>query len=82
MDMRHLDVPAGTFDGVWCSFSLLQVREEEIGATLSGFKSVLKPGGLFSALQRAGHEPRGSNPSFPACFSERGEEFTKTFNPR
>lgn len=43
MDMRHLEFPAGTFDGVWCCFSLLHFREEEIGAALSGFKSVLKP---------------------------------------
>ena len=49
MDMRHLDFPAATFDGLWSSFSLLHIRASELDKTLSGFKSVLKPGGLFFA---------------------------------
>ena len=49
MDMRHLDFSPATFDGLWCSFSLLHIRASELDKTLSGFKSVLKPGGLFFA---------------------------------
>jgi len=49
MDMRHLEFPDGSFDGLWSSFSLLHIRASEIERTLSGFKSVLRPGGLFFA---------------------------------
>jgi SAM-dependent methyltransferase len=53
MDMRHLMFPEGSFDGVWCSFSLLHIRASEIERTLSGFRSVLRAGGLlFMALHR------------------------------
>ena len=53
MDMRHLEFPEGSFDGLWSSFSLLHIRASEIEDTLSGFKSVLRPGGfLFAALHR------------------------------
>ena len=54
MDMRHLEFPPASFDGLWASFSLLHVRAEEIGRTLSGFKSVLRPGGLFFAALHRG----------------------------
>jgi hypothetical protein len=36
-------------EGKWCSFSLFHIRASELDKTLSGFKSVLKPGGLFFA---------------------------------
>jgi ubiquinone/menaquinone biosynthesis C-methylase UbiE len=54
MDMRHLEFSEESFDGVWSSFSLLHIRASEIGRTLSGFKSVLRPGGLFFAALHRG----------------------------
>jgi SAM-dependent methyltransferase len=54
MDMRHLEFPPSSFDGLWASFSLLHIRAEEIDRTLSGFKTVLRPGGLFFAALHRG----------------------------
>ncbi|MEP6730675.1 MAG: class I SAM-dependent methyltransferase [bacterium] len=54
MDMRTLAFPDGTFDGLWSSFSLLHVRAADMKSTLDGFRSVLRPGGIFfAALHRA-----------------------------
>ncbi len=47
MDMRFLEFPPATFDGLWASFSLLHIRAADVNQTLSGFKQVLRPGGLF-----------------------------------
>ena len=53
MDMRNLDFPGATFDGIWSSFSLLHIRAADVPPTLSGFKSILRTGGLlFVALHR------------------------------
>lgn len=54
MDMRHLEFPEGSFDGLWSSFSLLHVSESEIDTTLSGFRSALKASGLFFAALHRG----------------------------
>jgi ubiquinone/menaquinone biosynthesis C-methylase UbiE len=54
MDMRYLLFPKSSFDGVWSSFSLLHIRASEIENTLSGFKSVLRPEGLFFAALHRG----------------------------
>ena len=56
MDMRHLEFPAGTFRWDVVFLQPAPHSENEIDATLSDFRSVLKPGGLlFSALH---HGPR------------------------
>ena len=53
MDMRYLEFPAASFDGVWSSFSLLHIRARDIEQTLSGFRTVLRPHGLlFAAVHR------------------------------
>jgi ubiquinone/menaquinone biosynthesis C-methylase UbiE len=54
MDMRHLEFSKASFDGLWSSFSLLHVRASDIEKTLSGFKSVLRDGGLFFAALHRG----------------------------
>ena len=54
MDMRYLEFPEASFDGLWSSFSLLHIRASDIEKTLSGFKSVLKDGGLFFAALHRG----------------------------
>ena len=53
MDMRFLEFPAATFDGLWASFSLLHIRAADVDQTLFGFKLVLRPAGLvFTAVHR------------------------------
>jgi ubiquinone/menaquinone biosynthesis C-methylase UbiE len=53
MDMRYLEFPEASFDGLWSSFSLLHIRANDVEKTLSAFKSVLRDGGLlFTALHR------------------------------
>ena len=53
MDMRFLEFPPGSFDGLWASFSLLHIRANEVDQTLAGFKRVLRAGGLlFTAVHR------------------------------
>lgn len=55
MDMRFLDFPAASFDGLWASFSLLHIRASDVTQTLSAFKRVLRPrGSLFTAVHRGG----------------------------
>jgi len=53
MDMRYLEFPHASFDGLWASFSLLHIRASDIEQTLSGFRTVLRPRGLlFAAVHR------------------------------
>jgi ubiquinone/menaquinone biosynthesis C-methylase UbiE len=53
MDMRHLEFPQASFDGLWASFSLLHIRASDIEQTLSGFRRVLRSHGLlFAAVHR------------------------------
>ncbi len=54
MDMRRLGFPEASFDGLWSSFSLLHIRASEIEKTLSGFRFVLRPEGLFFAALHRG----------------------------
>lgn len=54
MDMRSLEFPQASFDGLWASFSLLHIHAGDIEKTLSGFKSVLRQGGLFFAALHRG----------------------------
>lgn len=58
MDMRHIDLPKSAFDGVWASASLLHIPKFEAKATLKGFASILKSGGLLfvSVKEGAGEE--------------------------
>ena len=55
MDMRFLDFPPASFDGIWASFSLLHIRGTDLAQTLLAFKRVLRPHGLlFAAVHRGG----------------------------
>jgi SAM-dependent methyltransferase len=54
MDMKFLEFPPGSFDGLWASFSLLHIRVTDVDQTLSGFNQVLRPGGLFFAAVHRG----------------------------
>lgn len=54
MDMRHLDFPEATFDGIWTSFSLIHIRANDLTRALAGFKTVLREGGVFFAAVHRG----------------------------
>ena len=47
MDMRKLEFPDNSFDGLWASASLLHIPKAEAKKTLEGFKRVLKPSGVM-----------------------------------
>ena len=53
MDMRYLEFPQASFDGLWASFSLLHIHASDVERTLFGFRRVLRPTGvLFVAVHR------------------------------
>jgi len=47
MDMRNLDFPKNTFDGIWVCASFLHIPKSEVKNTLLGFRRILKPNGLL-----------------------------------
>jgi ubiquinone/menaquinone biosynthesis C-methylase UbiE len=53
MDMRYLEFPQASFDGLWASFSLLHIHASDVEQTLLGFRRVLRSTGvLFAAVHR------------------------------
>jgi ubiquinone/menaquinone biosynthesis C-methylase UbiE len=53
MDMRYLEFPPASFDGLWASFSLLHIHASDVEQTLLGFRRVLQSAGvLFVAVHR------------------------------
>lgn len=51
MDMRKLDFPDDSFDGVWCNASLLHIPRDEVQQVLSEIHRVLHYGPLFLAVK-------------------------------
>jgi ubiquinone/menaquinone biosynthesis C-methylase UbiE len=47
MDMRHLEFPENSFDGIWACASFLHIPKSEAKDTLSGFSRVLKSHGIL-----------------------------------
>lgn len=47
MDMRHLDFPDNSFDGLFAAYSLIHIPSEEVVSTLKGFHRILKAGGYL-----------------------------------
>ena len=58
MDMRNLNFPENTFDGIWACASFLHIPKIEARDTLLGFKKVLKPGGLIYLSVKQGNGER------------------------
>lgn len=46
-DMRKLDFPEKSFDGVWAFTSLLHISKDEVGKVISKIHKLLKPNGVF-----------------------------------
>ena len=64
MDMRHLDFPDNSFDGVFSAYSLIHIPSEEIQATLQGFYRVLKVGGYVEIAVQKGDADKIINEPF------------------
>ena len=58
MDMRNLDYPDKTFDGVLAAYSLIHIPSIEISTVLREFKRVLKPGGHLMIIAQQGEADR------------------------
>lgn len=54
MDMRQLNFPDNSFDGVFSAYSLIHIPSEEVLATLKGFHRVLKAGGYVEIAVQKG----------------------------
>ena len=54
MDMRQLDFPDNSFDGVFSAYSLIHIPSEEVLETLKGFHRVLKAGGYVEIAVQKG----------------------------
>jgi len=53
MDMREINLPPDTFDGVWASFSLLHIHQADVPKVLCNLKNILKTNGkIMIALHR------------------------------
>jgi ubiquinone/menaquinone biosynthesis C-methylase UbiE len=64
MDMRHLDFPENTFDGIYAAYSLIHIPSEEIVETLTGFYKVLKNGGYIEIGVQQGEADKIINEPF------------------
>jgi ubiquinone/menaquinone biosynthesis C-methylase UbiE len=58
MDMRKLNYPKNSFDGLLVAYSLIHVSSDEIVDTLKGFSEVLKKGGKILIIVQAGESDR------------------------
>ncbi len=53
MDMREINLPPSTFDGVWVSFSLLHIHQTDVPKVLSNIKKIMELNGkMMIALHR------------------------------
>jgi len=74
MDMRKLEFPESTFDGIWACASFLHIPKKEASSTLLEFRRVLRPGGLlFIAVKEGAGEgwmEKEGRPRFFALYTE------------
>lgn len=54
MDMRHLDFPDQSFDGLFAAYSLIHIPSEEVPLSLREFYRVLKDGGYLEIVVQQG----------------------------
>jgi len=72
-DLRNLNFPERSFDGIWACASLLHLKKTEVPTVLSKFFTLLRPGGVLFILLKEG-EGEGVNngatlQGFPRFFS-------------
>lgn len=58
MDMRALDFPENSFDGIWACASFLHVPKKDAKNTLFGFRKILNPAGLMYISVKAGTDEK------------------------
>ena len=54
MDMRNLDFPQNTFDGVWVCASFYHIPKKDAKNTLRGFRKILKSSGIIFISIKSG----------------------------
>lgn len=59
MDIRQLEFPDASFDGIWSCFSLLHIPKRDVGTVFSGLRRVLEPGGVLFVAVSLGNEEEG-----------------------
>lgn len=58
MDMRYLDFPDNTFEGIIADYSLIHIPKADLILTLAGFYRVLKSEGVFYVSLFEGNDER------------------------
>ncbi len=53
-DIRKMNYPAGTFDGIWACATILNLKKTDVPKTLLGFQKVLKPNGILFVSVKEG----------------------------
>ncbi len=56
IDMRKMNFPAQSFDGIWVSFSLLHIKREDVASVLVSFHRFLKPSGVLMLALHKGEK--------------------------
>ncbi len=64
MDMRRLDFPNDSYDGLLVAYSLIHIPTVEVTSTLKGFFRVLKPGGYILFITQKGEADQIINEPF------------------
>jgi len=83
MDMRALRFGSGAFDAIWCSAAAHHVPREQLLPVLSGFRRVLKPGGLLGLNLQVGRRSEIVERQLDRRFFEyysHGEEIAAVLN--
>lgn len=57
-DIRSMNFPVNSFDGIWAQASLLHIKHDEIHAILKTFYSIMKPNGTLYVAMKAGSGER------------------------
>lgn len=67
-DMTKLPFPAGSFDGILASYSLIHLTKGAIASVLARLYEILRPGGIFYLSVQSGDSTQGffSHPLIPS----------------
>lgn len=83
MDMRNIQFPSESFDGIWCNSSLLHIPKNETGKVFAGFASILRCSGiLFITVKEGDGESTDPNGRFYSYYKEDElKEIIETIRP-
>jgi SAM-dependent methyltransferase len=73
-DVKRLEFPAASFDGVWAMNCLLHVPDADLPEALREIRRVLRPGGLFYVGQWGGARDEGIRAQDQRFFAHRSDE--------